>query len=148
MAFGGIVGKNTTTYTDEEIQQLVATATSGNLVYKHGSYIGTGAYGADNPTTIEVGGDVIYMLIVDNGQDYNPATITQGGLSGLFYMKGMTKCTVHTTRGSSNQTGTNSIRQANEQFIFDIGYGSGNPGAQMNYQDITYSWYALIIPNT
>ena len=48
MAFGGIVNKSTTTYTNEEIQNLINT----KVEIISGSYKGKGTYGSSSPNTI------------------------------------------------------------------------------------------------
>lgn len=48
MAFGGITGKQTTTYTNEEIDGMI----QGVPKIEIGSYTGTGTYGVDNPNSL------------------------------------------------------------------------------------------------
>ena len=48
MAFGGIIGRQTTTYTNEEIDGMI----QGTPKIEIGSYVGTGEYGASNPNSL------------------------------------------------------------------------------------------------
>ena len=72
MAFGGIVGKSTTTYTDEEIQQLVATRAEVII----GTYVGNG----QSFRTINLGVTPKAVLVicaqVTSGANWNNGSIS------------------------------------------------------------------------
>ena len=77
MAFGGIIGRQTTTYTNEEIDGMIQglqQQITGGLKIETGSYVGNGKSGPDSISISFVNQPWIvwiYSLTQNNGLDYS-----------------------------------------------------------------------------
>lgn len=83
MAFGGIVGKQTTTYTNEEIQEIVNNAVSGSLKFTTGNYTGDGA----TTKSITLSGPVVLILVYSEYTNYFSATNSGAWNNFILYIK-------------------------------------------------------------
>ncbi len=104
----------------------IEVQSGGSAKIATGSYVGTGTYGADNPTVIEIPFEPRFLAITRSDNN-NPAY--------NFYVGGAK--TLITYLGSTITYAT--VSYSSPHFAF---YG-GLPGEQCNTKDGVYAWVAL-----
>ena len=144
MAFGGIIGRQTTTYTNEEIDGMIQglqQQIAGGLKIETGSYIGNGQYGEANALSIAFTNQPWIVWI------YNESFITDGLNHSLFF-----NCyalnSIYYGYGAvcfnrSYQTITPYAPHARMVGYTLYWYGDNNTQYWANLNNQTYKWFAI-----
>lgn len=145
MAFGGIIGRQTTTYTNEEIDGMIQQV-AGGLKIERGSYVGNGLYGSENPTTIIFRYNPILLWIwketakADDGLSYsglfNISILNSNYIfnANLWFQAGFN--TMNDTAVCKAKFENNTLSFYNEQPGNGLEY-------QFNRNGYDYSWWAI-----
>ena len=84
MAFGGIIGKQTTTYTNEEIDGMIQglqQQIGGSLSYVYGTYVGHGRGGESNASYLDFPDGVPKVLFIWAQFPYRSSNVFNGGFA-------------------------------------------------------------------
>lgn len=84
MAYGGIIGKQTTTYTNEEIDGMIQELQqqiSGSLSYVYGTYVGQGRGGENDASYLDFPDGVPKVLFIWAQFPYTRNYISNGGFA-------------------------------------------------------------------
>lgn len=136
MAFGGIVGKSTTTYTNEEIQDLINT----KVEIISGSYVGKGTYGSDSPNTIILS-NLPWAVVV--------WSINAGRYDGYIWFF-INKTNITNTRTTNSVGNVQGVLGQDIYYTFStdnkslIWYNNSNPFNQFNQNNYTYYYLAFV----
>lgn len=139
MAFGGIVGKQTTTYTDEQIQEIVNNAVSGSLKFTTGSYVGNGA--TTNAITLD--GPLVLIYIYFTTRTSFGAS--QGAWTNcIFYMVNNLSIPITVNYAYNNINVINNVTVTLSDNNKTIQLYSTNARTSMNENGITYYYSAIV----
>lgn len=156
MAFGGIIGRQTTTYTNEEIDGMIQglqQQISGSLSYVYGTYVGQGRGGESNASYLDFPDGVPKVLFI---WAQFPYTATGNYDKGAFAFIPVFGSTKEEIRGYSfsycsyNNAGVSatpgymlgSVVRNNRLYWYSKGTGS-NSGVQLDYTGINYCYLGL-----
>ena len=144
--FSAFAVLNSNTLIENKYLNLSYNLPNGNIVpiikIETGSYVGTGTYGEDNPTSItfSIDAQVLFIsAITDSTNERNGFAIFIKGIVGGQYFYGSSYTNL--TEGSVIQ-----LYQTTEGNIWNFYTvkNSGSPAAyQCNYRDITYMYMAI-----
>ena len=155
MAFGGIIGKQTTTYTNEEIDGMIQglqQQIGGSLSYVYGTYVGQGRGGENNASYLDFPDGVPKVLFIWAQFPYRSNNVSNGAF-GYIPIFGSTDEEIrgysfgHFFYNSTNSAATPNyllgcVARDNRVYWYSKGTGA-NPIIQLDVSGVNYCYLGL-----